>query len=281
MKISIVTPNYNYAEYIGQTIESVVTQDYGNIEHIIVDDGSTDNSVAIIKEYQQRYPWKIKLIQQENRGQTPAINLALINATGDIIGWLNSDDTYLQGTLKEVVKIFNKENTDIVFGDSNVIDVVGKFIYRLRHLKFSYFESVFVGFNNTLTSNTVFWKRELLNQVGLMKDSLKCNMDGEYFSRLTYRKKVVYLRKPLANFRKQLHTKASLSNSNWTKLINEEREQTQKEAYENLFISKYIPYKFSFPIRYILLFLRALRRIIYLHYIKKRIEIYSYRKAMR
>ena len=77
MKISIVTPNYNYEKFIGETIESVVKQNYSNLEYIIIDDGSTDNSVEVIRKYHKKYPNKIKFIQQENKGQTPAINKAL------------------------------------------------------------------------------------------------------------------------------------------------------------------------------------------------------------
>ena len=93
LKISIITPNYNYANYIGQTIESIISQDYPTIEYIIVDDGSTDNSARIIESFVEKFPNRIKLIRQTNKGQTAAINVGLRAATGDIIGWINSDDT--------------------------------------------------------------------------------------------------------------------------------------------------------------------------------------------
>ncbi len=114
MKISIITPNYNYEKYIAKTIESVVTQSFNNIEHIIVDDGSTDNSVSIIKEYQKLYPEIIKLIQQENRGQTSALNVCLKNVTGDIIGWLNSDDLYCKNTFQIIINNFNQNSASKV-----------------------------------------------------------------------------------------------------------------------------------------------------------------------
>ena len=100
--ITIVTPNYNYAGYIEETIVSVVTQDYDRVEHVIVDDGSTDNSVELIRGCAARYPEKIRLITQANAGQTAAVNRALQAARGDIIGWLNSDDTYCPGVFNAV-----------------------------------------------------------------------------------------------------------------------------------------------------------------------------------
>jgi glycosyltransferase involved in cell wall biosynthesis len=279
MKISIITPNFNYDKFIGQTIESVVAQDYDNIEHIIIDDGSTDSSVEVVKSFKEKYPGKIKLIQQENEGQTPAINVGLKAAVGDIICWINSDDTYCSNVFAEVVKIFKDDKTiDIIFGDANVIDLNNNFIYRLRHFSFSYYESVFVGFNNTLTSNAVFWRREITSNVGLMKGSLKCNMDGEYFSRITFKKKLYYLKKPLANFRKQIKTIAAAKHHDWDILINKEREQTQKTAYHRLNISKFLPYRYSFLLKYFMIGYRALRRIIFLHYLKKRLEILRYKK---
>ncbi len=102
LKISIVTPNYNYEKYIGSTIESVINQKYDNFEYIIVDDGSTDKSVDIINRYVAKYPDKIILIEQENSGQTNAINEALKNVTGDIICWINSDDKFLDNAFKFV-----------------------------------------------------------------------------------------------------------------------------------------------------------------------------------
>lgn len=281
MKLSIVTPNYNYEQFIGQTIESVVAQDYDNIEYIIVDDGSTDNSIELIKSYQKLYPKKIKLIQQENKGQTCAINTALKNTTGDIIGWINSDDTYLPGTFRKIVKEFKENNVDIVFGDVNIMDLKGNFIYRLRHFRFCYVESVFVGFSNTLTSNSVFWRKSLTNSIDLMKENLKCNMDGEYFSRLTLNKKVIYIKEPLANFRRQEKTKAAEKTKEWEIFIAKERNETQRLAYYNLSMSKYISYDRTKLFGYCFLLFRSLKRVLFFHYQRKFIEKLVYKLKLR
>jgi glycosyltransferase involved in cell wall biosynthesis len=277
-KISIITPNYNYSKYIGKTIDSIINQNYNNIEYIIVDDGSTDNSVDIIRKYQLKFPHIIKLIEQENLGQTVAINNGLKKATGDIIGWINSDDTYCNNIFNAVLSLFEKnKEIDIVYGDVNIVDLNGKQIYRLRHFSFNYIESVFVGFANVLTSNAIFWKREILDQVGLLDESLKCNMDGDLFSKITFRRKLYYLKKPIANFRKQPYTKASIDNPNWHLLIKKEVNKVQSVSYFNLNISNYLPYRYVLPIKYMFQLNRFIKRILFMHYLIKYFEKLKYR----
>ncbi|RZK04138.1 MAG: glycosyltransferase, partial [Flavobacterium sp.] len=122
-KVSIVTPNYNYGHYISETIESILSQDYKNIEHIIVDDGSTDNSVEIVRSYVAKFPHRIKLIVQENKGQSAALNVGFKMAEGQIVGWLNSDDSFCTGAIKQIVEAFEKNpEMDMVFGDLLIIN---------------------------------------------------------------------------------------------------------------------------------------------------------------
>jgi len=279
MKISIITPNYNYAKYIGQTIESILNQAYQNFEHIIVDDGSTDNSVQIIKKYQIRFPNKIKLIQQENRGQTAAINVGLKKASGDIVAWINSDDTFCDDTFSQVVNAFKKKpKATIVFGDMNVMDMEGNFIYRRRHLDFSYLTGCFLGFTTILSSNAIFWRSEVMKKKDLLEESLKCNMDGEYYSRLTQNEKVVRIKAPLANFRKQAFTKAAENNPNWDKLVKKEVSYELENSYKTLLISKYVPYNNHLPIKYFFRLKRIFFRILNLHFVKQYFEKRYYLK---
>lgn len=280
MKISIVTPNYNYEQFIGQTIESVVTQDYDNIEHIIVDDGSTDNSVVIIKDYQKRYPEKIKLIQQENKGQTNAINNALKNVTGDIINWINSDDTFCPNVFFEIMNIFKNNNSiDIIYGDVNVVDINGKFIYRKRHLDFNYLECCFSGFTSCFTSNGVFWRKSILLKNELLNEHLKCNMDGEYISRIVRGSKVYFYNKQLANFRLQKITITANRYNNWSEIVDKELQYELELSYNNLKIANLIPYRHSKLIRYFYRFKRIIKRLLSLHYFLEKMEKNHYYKT--
>lgn len=277
MKISIVTPNYNYASFISQTIESVINQNYSDFEYIIIDDGSTDNSVEIIKSYVAKYPNNIFLIRQENKGQTPAINVGMKKVTGDIICWINSDDTFCPDVFKEVANCFKKnKSADIVFGDMNVVDMKGNFMNRKRHLDFNYTMGCLLGFTTILSSNTVFWKKDAMLKNGYFNETLKCNMDGDFYSRLTKGMIVKRINKALANFRKQPYTKAAENDSNWNSIVKKETKYERERAYNSLLMARVIPYKYSTIVKLPFQFARVFLRMLHLHYFKQKKELKSF-----
>lgn len=201
LKLSIITPNYNYARYIGETIESVMQQDHDNIEFIIVDDGSTDDSVRVIEGYQQRHPGRIVLLQKPNEGHVKTVNYGFKRATGDIVAWMNSDDTYCPNVLGAVMREFREHpGTELVYGNWNLMDPDGRFVYYYRHLPFSYLTGVFLGFDN-LTSNATFWRRGLFERYGYLNEEFQFNPDGEFFSRISFGTMKRQLTIPLANHR--------------------------------------------------------------------------------
>jgi len=136
--VSIITPSYNQGDFIEETILSVKNQDYPNIEHIIVDGGSTDNTLDVLKKYEGTY--NMRWISEPDEGQSDAINKGINMASGDIIAWLNSDDVYFfTHSVSEVVDFFRKDKTtDVVFGDLAYIDRKGK-VFRIHaYREFNY-----------------------------------------------------------------------------------------------------------------------------------------------
>jgi len=117
--VTIVTPSYNQADYLEETIQSVLNQDYSNIEYFIIDGGSTDNSISIIKKYADKLGW---WVSEADQGQTDAINKGFAHANGEILAWINSDDTYISGAVLEAVDYLQSHpDVGMVYGDANKV----------------------------------------------------------------------------------------------------------------------------------------------------------------
>jgi glycosyltransferase involved in cell wall biosynthesis len=118
--VSIITPSFNQVRYFEATIKSVLGQDYPHIEYIIVDGNSTDGSVDVIKKYSGRLAW---WVSEQDKGQTDAINKGFNRATGEILAWINSDDTYNPGAVSQAVKyLVENPEVGLVYADCNFID---------------------------------------------------------------------------------------------------------------------------------------------------------------
>lgn len=126
-RISIVTPSYNQGDYLEQTILSVLEQNYPNMEHIIIDGGSTDSSLDIIKKYEKKLKY---WVSEPDRGQSHAINKGLSHATGDLLVWLNSDDCLMPDALHEIARAFNAHpSAGAIVGIGRIVNAAGEVIY--------------------------------------------------------------------------------------------------------------------------------------------------------
>lgn len=130
--VSIITPSYNQGRFIEDCILSIKNQTYANIEHIIVDAKSNDNTIEVIKTYENKY--NLKWISEKDKGQADAINKGYAIAKGDIVTWLNSDDFYLHvHVIEEIVDLFHKfTNVDVITGGGYYVDEAGKYITPLK-----------------------------------------------------------------------------------------------------------------------------------------------------
>src|SRR6187431_735936 len=118
-KISVVVPSYNQGQYLEETILSIFNQQYPNLEVFVVDGGSKDNSVDIIKKYEQHLTW---WVTEKDKGQSDAINKGFARVTGEIVTWLCSDDLFTKGTLKRVAEIFSElpDNVGLIYGGATL-----------------------------------------------------------------------------------------------------------------------------------------------------------------
>jgi hypothetical protein len=180
-KFSIVTPSYNQAEFIEETIRSVLLQGYPELEYIIMDGGSTDGSVEILDRYE---PWLSYVHIGPDKGQAAAIAEGLRRATGEIMAWLNSDDRYQPGALGRVASFFATHRR-LAFGDGDVnqIDADGRFVQRIWAVRPTRFLTANLG-ARCWPQQGCFWRRWAYQQVGGLDDDLQFCMDRDLFIRL-------------------------------------------------------------------------------------------------
>jgi glycosyltransferase involved in cell wall biosynthesis len=200
MLISIVTPSYNQARYIEATIQSVLSQDYPQIEYLIVDGGSTDETASIIKKYEGQLTW---WTSEKDNGQTDAINKGFARAQGDILAWINSDDTYEPGAVTAAAQYLQDHpNVGMVYGDCNYIDSLGNVIGKFKASQTNY-RLLRQGYTH-IPQQTMFFREDLWKQVGPLDPSFYFAMDYDLWTRISARAAIKYVPQTWANFR--LHT---------------------------------------------------------------------------
>jgi len=197
MLVSIVTPSFNQGQFLETTMRSVLAQDYPNIEYIVVDGGSKDNSPEIIRRYADRLAW---WVSEPDKGQTDALNKGFSHASGEILAWLNSDDTYQPGAVAEAVAYLQDHpDVSMVYGDANYIDAEGQVIGRFpaaqtdnRRLRQGYVH---------VPQQATFFRGDLWRKVAPLDPSFYFAMDYDLWVRLSRLGPPAYVPRLWANFR--------------------------------------------------------------------------------
>jgi glycosyltransferase involved in cell wall biosynthesis len=200
--VSIVTPSFNQARFLEATIQSVLSQDYPRIEYFIADGGSTDGSVDIIRKHASRLAgW----VSEKDRGQTDAINKGFARASGQILAWLNSDDTYAPGAVMAAVRSFKASpDCGLVYGDANYIDDGGRIIGKFPAAQTD-FARLRQGYVH-IPQQAAFFRADLWKTWGPLDPSFYFAMDYDLWLRIARRAQVKYIPETWANFR--LHAAA-------------------------------------------------------------------------
>ncbi|GAB4492327.1 MAG: glycosyltransferase family 2 protein [Anaerolineales bacterium] len=199
--ISIITPSYNQSQFLEQTIRSVLDQGIHSLEYFVVDGGSTDSSVDIIRRYENKLAgW----VSEKDRGQAEAINKGIKASSGEIVAWLNSDDFYLPGAIQAALKTFREHPTaGLVYGDVLSVDAQGR---TFNVQRFRQYDLADLMSFRIISQPAVFMRRAILEQAGLLDESFHLLLDHHLWLRMARLAPLIYLPQTLAAAR--YHTAA-------------------------------------------------------------------------
>lgn len=215
--VSIVTPSFNQAPFLEETIKSVLEQDYPRIEYIVIDGGSTDSSVDVIKKYQSRLAF---WVSEQDKGQTDAINKGFNRASGDILAWINSDDTYNPKAVGEAV-LYLMEHPDVamVYADCNFINEQGKVIGKFASRQTDY-QKLRRGYVH-IPQQTMFFRAKYWKELGPLDPSFYFAMDYDLWVRIAKHAPIKYLPgRTWANFRIHTSSKTNVNDERgWKEML--------------------------------------------------------------
>ena len=191
--LSIITPSFNQAQYLEYTIRSVLAQDFPGIEYLVIDGGSTDGSLDIIRRYADRLAW---WVSEPDQGQADAINKGFSRASGEYIAWLNSDDIYLPGAVSTAIQsLDNDKKVGMVYGDAITIDERGRPLNRLVFGDWGLDD--LMGFR-IICQPAVFMRRSVLEKAGFLDPAYHFMLDHQLWIRMAMQAPIKHVTKALA-----------------------------------------------------------------------------------
>lgn len=228
-RVSIVTPSLNQGAFIADTISSVLAQDYPGIEYLVVDGGSTDRTLDILRSFGDQVAW----VSETDGGQSDAINKGWRMTGGEIVAWLNADDLYRPGAISKVMSFFCEHpDIDLVYGDCDYLNEQGQVVGR-HQARSAMGADLLRSSVSIISQPTAFLRRRVLQTVGLLDETLDCVMDFELFLRVASRHQIGYLPECLAAFRVHAGAKSSR--------LSARLEAERVQVYERFFESTDLP----------------------------------------
>jgi glycosyltransferase involved in cell wall biosynthesis len=264
MRLTIITPSFNQGQWLEQTIISVLEQSWDDLEYMVIDGGSQDGSVEIIRRYEKYLAY---WVSEPDNGQTDAINKGMKRATGEIVAYLNSDDRYTPGTLTFISNCFGQSGElDFLYGDTEFIDGSGKKLGVHKEIRFDYLMGCFFGFGPIMPQPSTFWRRKIFDEVGYFDASYHYNMDGEFFARAVAGRKVRHVDRVLSQTRLHSLSKTVQNINSPSKQHHDEHLREVMRSYKSLGISRFISFPYSRPLRWIYRLKRIGLRLLCGHY---------------
>lgn len=228
--ITIITPSLNQGDFIKNTIDSILGQNYPTVEYQVRDGGSNDKTLSILKSYGEKVCW----FSEPDTGQANAINTGWSKSQGDILAWLDSDDCLYPGALRKVGVYFRDHpEADVLYGDCDIIDQEGKVLQPYPTQSFDFIRLVLLS-ANYIPQPATFIRKRVLSNIGYLDESLNYVMDFDYWLRAGKAHRFAYLHERLACLRTHYQAKSIANLGKFGKEL--------VQIYEKLFASVDLPY---------------------------------------
>ena len=197
LRFAIVTPSFNTAEYIGDAIRSVLDQGYPGVDYLVMDGGSTDGTLEVLRSFEGR----LRYVSEKDGGQADAIRRGIERTEGDVVTWLNSDDYFAPGAFEAVAGFFDAHpEVDVVYGDANYVDRHGRLISRCVHVE-PFSRNRLLRYSDFIVQPAAFFRRRAYEAVGGVDPKFHWALDYDLWLKMASRFKFAYLPKVLANYR--------------------------------------------------------------------------------